>query len=245
MMRSAALLLTLLVWASPAVLTQTPPAHAPDGDSGINNTASIVVLPLPNAPFWATVNTEETSLRPDGSTIVSTNHRLIARDGQGRVFQERRAIAPVGSPMASQLTQTEIANPETRTIALCVPMQHTCELRAYGAMTTWVLPSAGPSSGGASYLTREDLGTLTVSGLEIVGTREVLSVALTTDRPLSVTKEFWYAPQLGLNVSTRRWDPRIRRDEAFTVTDIHLTEPDSGLFTLPADAKVIDYRTPR
>jgi hypothetical protein len=245
MKRSAALFVVLVALQSRAVLTQGQPVHAPDGDSGISAIFSIAVPPLPNAPFSATVNTEETRYLPNGSPgMISRNHRLIARDGQGRVFQERRMIVPAGSPMDSQLTQTEIANPTTRTIAVCDPNRHICDLRIYRAPATATLPPAGPSADGASYLTREALGTQTVNGFEMVGTREVLTLATNTDRPLSVTKEFWYSPLLGLNVSTRRWDPRIGRVEVFSVTDINLSEPDPNLFTLPADARVMDFRTP-
>jgi hypothetical protein len=245
MARSAALLIVLVALASGAVLTQTQPAHAPDGDSGIFGVFSIAVPTLPNAPFSAFVDTEETRYRPNGSPgMISRNHRLIARDGQGRVFQERRMIVPVGSPMPSQLTQTEIRNPNTGTIALCDPDRHVCELRIYRAPVTATLQPTGPWADGASYLTREDLGTQTVSGLEMIGTREVLTVTMNTNRPVAVTKEFWYSPQLGLNISTRRWDPRIGRVEMFTVTDINLSEPDPSLFALPVDARVVDYRTP-
>jgi hypothetical protein len=93
-------------------------------------------------------------------------------------------------------------------------------------------------------LTRQDLGNQTLDGFQVVGTREVLRLALNTDRPLSVTKEFWYAPQLGLNLSTTRWDQRTRRAEVFAVTEINPAEPDPSLFMLPHDARLIDYRTP-
>jgi hypothetical protein len=47
-----------------------------------------------------------------------------------------------------------------------------------------------------------------------------------------------------VNVSTQRWDPRTRRVELFTVTDINLSEPDPSLFTLPVGARIVDSRTP-
>jgi hypothetical protein len=85
MTRSAALMVALVMLAGRLVLTQTQPVHAPDGDSGIFGVASIAVPPLPGAPFTAFVNTEETRYRPDGLPgMISRNHRLIARDGQGR-----------------------------------------------------------------------------------------------------------------------------------------------------------------
>jgi hypothetical protein len=61
------------------------------------------------------------------------------------------------------------------------------------------------------------------------------------DRPLSIVKEFWYAPKLGVNLFTKRTDPRSGV-EVFTVTDINPSEPDPALFALPQGAKVIDRR---
>jgi hypothetical protein len=244
MTRSTALLVVLAALTGQVVLAQIQPVHAPDGDSGIGLIFNIIVPPLPNAPFSATVNAEETRYTPGGLPMMTTNHRLIARDGRGRVFQERRMLVPAGSSRESQLTQTEIADPATRTIAVCGPDQRVCELRVYRVPVTVTLPAAGPSADGASNLTREDLGTQTVNGFEMIGSREALTLAMNTNRPLTVTKEFWYSPQLGLNLSTRRWDPRIGRVEVFSVTDINLSEPDPSLFTLPGGARVVDYRTP-
>jgi hypothetical protein len=59
-----------------------------------------------------------------------------------------------------------------------------------------------------------------------------------------VTKEFWYSAQLGLNLSTRRVDPRSGI-EVFTVNDINPSEPDPKLFDLPKDARVVDHRPAR
>ena len=124
---------------------------------------------------------------------------------------------------------------------------HVCELRFYGGGTaaaaqTW--SSAAPSEKASGPLLREELGFRSVNGLDLVGTRESQPLGLTatgSDRPLAVVKEFWFSKQLGLNVITRRDDPRSGI-EAFTVTDIHLSEPDRALFTLPADSKVVDLR---
>jgi hypothetical protein len=64
-----------------------------------------------------------------------------------------------------------------------------------------------------------------------------------SNRPLAVVNEFWDSKQLGLNVITRRNDPRSSA-EVFTVTDIHRSEPDRSLFALAADARIVDLRSP-
>src|SRR5215467_9542569 len=87
--------LSAIVLSSAFLFAQAPqaPTRAPDGSTRQMLT-SIVVPPLPNAPFSATVNTEWTRYLTDGATLVLKNRRLIARDGRGRVFEERRFLVP-------------------------------------------------------------------------------------------------------------------------------------------------------
>jgi len=55
---------------------------------------SILIPSTPNAPFSATVNTEWIRQLADGATITLKNHRAIARDSAGRIFQERECLSP-------------------------------------------------------------------------------------------------------------------------------------------------------
>jgi len=215
--------------------------HAPDGGTRETLT-SIVVPPLPNAPFSATVQTEWTKYLADGSTQFTQNHRLIARDGLGRVFQERRTFGPKGSPIESQVWRIELAEPSTQTVAYCDTRAHVCELRLYVAPPS-TTPPAGPLAN-ARGLVSENLGSRMLNGVDLIGTRETqtLSPLVTgSDHPLTVVKEFWFSRHLGLNVLTTRNDPRSGK-EVFTVTDIRQGEPDAALFTLPSDARIVDLR---
>jgi hypothetical protein len=221
----------LIVFLSVMAFAQAP--HAPDGGTRETLT-SIAVPPLPNAPFTATVETEWTKFLAGGGTQVTRNHRLIARDGLGRVFQERRMFVPITSPIESTVWRVELAEPSTHTIALCDVRARGCELRPYAPP-----PSTAPASGAST-----SLGTRIVDGLELVGSRETQTVSWSTDpnRPtMSVVKEFWYSKQLGINVLTTRDDPRSGK-EVFTVKDIQQGEPDAALFGLPAGFRVVDLR---
>ena len=94
---------------------QTPAeavAHAPDGGT-FTRIQSIAVLPLTNASFSATVTTEWTRILADGSTATLKNHRTIARDSTGRVFEERRSFSPTGDVQPTRLTTR--SNTLTRT----------------------------------------------------------------------------------------------------------------------------------
>ena len=55
-------------------------------------------------------------------------------------------------------------------------------------------------------------------------------------------KEFWYSPQLGINVIEKRRDP-TDGSQNFVVSEISLGEPDSRLFELPANFQIVDERS--
>lgn len=56
-------------------------------------------------------------------------------------------------------------------------------------------------------------------------------------------REFWYSPQLGVNLISKREDPRFGIQN-FEVTDIILGDPDSQLFEIPSGSKILDLRKP-
>jgi hypothetical protein len=239
MTRRTALLIVLLAMEPVVLINAQQPQHAPDGGTREMLT-SIAVPPLPNAPFSATVQTEWTKYLADGTTQFIQNHRQIARDGLGRVFQERTMFGPQGSPIASQVWRTELAEPSSRTVAYCDSHTHVCELRPYAGPPT---PPGGSLANGPGFVS-EKLGSRILNGLDLIGTRETQTISprfAGSDRPIVVVKEFWYSPQLGVNVLTTRDDPRSGK-EVFTVTDVRWGEPDPSLFALPANARVVDLR---
>jgi hypothetical protein len=241
MLKPGVLPLVLVVLLGSLAFAQT--THAPDR-AARTTIMSIVVPPVAGAPFSATVNTEWTRLLEDGTTQVRKNSRLIARDGQGRVFQERRGLESPSGPGQFRLTRTEITDPSARTVALCDPSQRACELRVYRPAEWGMSPSQSSGANRNPALHSETLGTQTVDGLELIGTRETLTIGaavMGTDRPLRVESEFWYSPKLRLNVTTRRSDPRSGT-EIYSVTNVNQAEPDPNLFVLPSTARIVDHR---
>jgi hypothetical protein len=89
-----------------------------------------------------------------------------------------------------------------------------------------------------------DLGKQSVGGVETIGTRETVVIEagkIGNDSPIEVQREYWYSPQLGVNLISRLQDPRVGIQN-FEVSDIVLTEPDSKLFKVSSKMKVIDLR---
>ena len=87
------LLLSTLLISTSFLNAQTSDegVHAPDGGT-VEITSSIFIPPLRNAPFSATVTTVWTKHLEDGTSVTHQNHRVIMRDSQGRIFQERRTF---------------------------------------------------------------------------------------------------------------------------------------------------------
>ncbi len=218
--------------------------HAPSGGSRMF-IQSIAVPPLPDAPFTATVYTKTVRRLDDGNTVTLQNHRTIARDSAGRIYEERRLFLPEGDSRPNAISQIELSDPATHMLVVCQPSAHTCTIRNYFARPSPapVVP-AGPYRNGTGFLTRESLGKKLLNGVEVVGTRESSTTNAGTfgnNRPISVVKEFWYSPVLGINVTEKRQDPRFG-DESFTVGDIVLGEPDAGLLKIPPHYQVTDMR---
>lgn len=244
-------LILLCLAASPAlilcsrIVAQNPQdaLHAPDGNS-YSRIVSIYIPPMANAPFTATVNTEWARQTSDGATVTVKNHRLVARDSQGRIFQERRRFVPADSNSPSLVFQTEYSDPAKHTKYVCFPTSKVCDLYNYSAPLSQPVQAVGPIGDGKRYLSREDLGKSEVSGIETIGTRETIATnqgVVGNDREVSLTKEFWYSPKLGVNLVVKRMDP-LQGTQVFTVTDISLAEPDARVFVVPADYKVKDQR---
>lgn len=159
------------------------------------------------------MNTEWVRQLPDGGAITLKNHRAIARDAAGRIFQERRALdADDNKQQQSVVTQIEISDPVSHELYICVPYEHICQVEFFSApdFTPPVKPATLPNQPGAPV--QESLGKQFIGGVETVGTRETMVIptgAIGNDRPVSAKREFWYSPQLGINLISKRQDPRF------------------------------------
>lgn len=238
-----ALLLSGSLAISPAVCLAQSRAEQPrPHDGGVQERLVSILIPaIPRAPFSATVSTESVRMLADGSRITLVNHRAIARDGAGRIFQERRLLVPPDGTHESVITQTEISDPVAHELYICKPDEHVCQVESYSPPLFAGSPSAIRLTEKKS---REDLGKQFIGGLEAAGTRETTTVepgVIGNDSELHIVREYWYSPQLSINLSSKLQDPRIGTQD-FELSDITLGEPDPKLFKVPPGSEVIDLR---
>jgi hypothetical protein len=253
--------LAILVVFATAANAQTARApHGQDGgattytrDGGVSEVLqSIYIPPLLNAPFSAIVHTEWTRPMPGGGNFTFVNQRQVARDSRGRIYEERWILAPKSNQDQSRMNVIQIADPNAHTLYNCFTLQtpHRCVLQAFAeaavkAYKPAVLQS-GPLPNNAGERVHEDLGARTISGIETVGTRDTNKLdagVMGSDQPFSTWREFWQAPQIGVNLYSEVVNPSVGK-QVFTLTDVNLAEPDPKLFELPEGFEVVDSRKP-
>ena len=231
---------------------QSLPAHPaqPTQDGGVREVLeSIVIPPIPHAPFTATLATEATKYAADGATMTFVNERHIARDGQGRIYEERWLLVPKGGNVKSSMNWIQLADPKQRTLYNCSPIRHICDLLVYEPASDLSAATVHPGSSrslpkGDGNVAWEELGNRNIVGIDTEGFRETTTINAGTmgnDQPLTSLSEYWHSPQLGINLLSIRSSPFFGR-QSFTITELTAAEPDPQLFELPAGYKVNDQR---
>jgi hypothetical protein len=222
----------------------TEVSRGPDGGTRFR-VAGIEVLPVTGKPFSGTDTIEWTHNLGDGGAVTTHLTAIVARDSQGRIYRERRNFVPANSSQQSKLIEKIFYDPGAHTKTTCTVATRQCGITSYYAPVSFKPTPAGPRANGTRYLTRESLGNNTLDDLSVVGTVETLTInagIVGNDRPLTITREFWYSSDLQINLSVTRNDPREGR-QVIKLVDLTRSEPDPALFELPAEFTVQDHRS--
>ena len=103
---------------------EAPPATQVAQDGGVRAVLeSIVIPPIPNHPFSATLDTEWVQYAGEGGSVTLVNERPIVRDSKGRIYQERWALVPKFSKVTSQRVLLQIADPNQQMLYTCAIYQ--------------------------------------------------------------------------------------------------------------------------
>lgn len=190
--------------------------------------------PIPNASFSAKAELETRKMLADGTDVTQRTFNIIARDFRGRTHNEMRAWIPEGGSDA-KLTYIVLYDPDTHLRTFIYPAMRL-------ARRFVMKPQTQITSNGAPTIQKEDLGADFKEGLQLSGTRETRTYApgiLGNDRPINVTSEYWYSPELQVNVLVKRTDPRFGT-QTVRLTNLSREEPDASLFDVPPDYKLVN-----
>jgi hypothetical protein len=150
------------------------------------------------------------------------------------------------------MTTIQISDPNAHVHYNCFMLEEPkiCVLGTFAPSTTSVYnrenTPTGPLANDKGNVIHDDLGTQLISGVETTGTRITTIYnqgVFGNDRAVTLEKEFWYSAALGIDLISKRSDPRFGA-QSFTVTNLILAEPDEKLFQLPEGFKVDDRREP-
>lgn len=96
-----------------------------------------------------------------------------------------------------------------------------------------------PQSADPPDVKAESLGTKTVEGVSVTGTRDtttILAGTIGNDKDLVITRETWYSPDLKMVIQSTQSDPRFG-ETTYSLTNVQRSEPDPALFQVPAGYK--------
>lgn len=245
-MKLWALLLASFLFCLPLAAQDSDeePSRGPDGGTHYF-VDGISVRPLPGKPFSGRSTTEWTRTLEDGTVVTTHLFAMVARDSQGRIYREVHKFVPANSTEESKLYRFKISDPITHTRTTCYVMTHRCEVAGYRAATGFVPRAPGTFDDGKRALARESLGNDVMDGINVIGSRETLTInagVVGNSQPLVTTREFWYSPDLQVNLSITRKDPR-EGTQVIRVNDLSRSEPDPALFKVP-NGYVIEVTKP-
>jgi hypothetical protein len=233
---------TAILCAQESSDTAIPPLMPPDAVA--NRIIDDMYIPTtPNAAFSGKSVASLTQTR-HGSTLQFGFFSMVARQWSGRMYFENRRFFPVsGEPQPR--TYFIIVDPGEHTRTICYVSTKTCRINAFRRVS-YADSQSGDEAPPASATQSLSLGTNVIESLNVVGTRETTTIAAGAygnRQPMVTSKEVWHSPELDLDVSITRTDPRWGT-QTRQITEISLGQPDAEYFSIPADYKLLDNRPP-
>ena len=208
----------------------------------------IKVPSVAGKPFSGADSIDWTRTLEDGSVLATHQDAKLARDREGRVYRERVTRFPANSDQKSRVKAIIIMDPVAHTRTECVIAVRRCEVGDFHGLRPPAPLPDGSFSSDKGNVVRESLGSDTIDGIEVVGTRETSTTnvgVVGNTEPLTTIDEYWYSPDLEVNLSITRKDPR-EGTLVIHVVDLARSDPDPSLFRVPANFRVEDpQRSPK
>ena len=196
------------------------------------------------APFTGTAVTQSTHTLADGTKITNKTQITLYRDSQGR-FRKEGSMPPFGDLAEAQPhTFVVIQDPVAGKGYVLNP-----DKKVAHVMGT---PGGGKRGIGApggeppldervdANVTKESLGTQSIAGVSAQGTRFTRTIPvgkIGNDKPITITREVWYSPDLQMVVQSKHSDPRFG-ETTYSLTNIQRNEPAANLFTVPSEYSI-------
>ena len=216
-------------------------------------------------PYSAEATTQTTQTLADGNRIDHKETAKVYRDSMGRIRRDLtvNAIGPWSST-GGAVRMVSIFDPgagveymlnvqEKKAYKMVPPPPPPAGAAGPVAKYRLFIAGGGPGpggpeialfekDGGAGTRTETSLGTQEIAGVQVEGTRTTETIPagkIGNEKPIIVTNERWYSPDLQIDVLVKHSDPRMGK-VIYQLTDINRVEPDPSLFQVPSDYTVVN-----
>jgi hypothetical protein len=222
------------------------------------NFASLAVSNQIDAPYSATVKASFEQKLPDGNAIRGFNVSHQARDSKGRTMNEMPEGCVRGEDgQLKERLGVNVSDPTTNTMmnwqvddlmpkivhVFHVPVQDCKQPTTDDAAEQKKRLQSVKRMQKVRNETRvENLGSKTVNGVLVDGTRTVQTISAGeegNDLPLEVIREQWTSKELGLTLIHIDDDPRRGRT-TIEFENLSRGEPDPAVFAAPAGYKIVE-----
>lgn len=216
-------------------------------------------------PYSAEATTETTQTLADGNRIERKETAKVYRDSMGRIRREL-AVSAIGpwSSSGSPTQMVSIFDPvagvdymlnvqEKKAYKMVPPPKPPAGSGGPATRDRVFITSGGPGPGGPEIAfmekggstgkrTETSLGTQEIAGVQAQGTRATETIAagqIGNEKPIVISDERWYSPDLQIDVLVKHSDPRMGK-VVYQLSDITREEPDPSLFQVPEDYTVVN-----
>jgi hypothetical protein len=199
--------------------------------------------PVTGAPYSALRTTTHVQTLANGSTITHTTQVKEARDSNGRTYMETLpSTTPGEGPSRSfvhvfdPVNRVSISWSAESKQATVTHLPDPAQFADARGPRTGEAAAAGRFRGNVPAATTESLGSKTINGLVVEGTRTTRVIpagAHGNSEELTITHDSWVSSDLKLEVERVDTDPRSGTTTV-EVTGVSREEPSAALFQAPA-----------
>ena len=225
----------LLVALSVAASVIAQAAKRLPADVMVPTVTGIFIAPVPNAPFSGVLEVTSRQKLSDGSFNDLRTINYVARDSVGRTYGELREFVAGQYQGEPPLKNCRIYDPNAELETIVNPFTFIARQmpRKEAKPSAGAVPVPDPAAANPPVKV-EDLGTKTVDGIVLHGTRQ--------SKLGDIVDEYWYSSDLDLYLIRKHVDPKW--NQTFTVTKLVRSEPDPARFIVPAGFRIADGRLP-
>jgi hypothetical protein len=231
-------------------------AHKIEGACRTSKRGDNFVL-VRNKSYVALERNTEIRLVNGAAEVKTSGKSLVGRDESGRsvsvLFPDGEYNGgPNEKPLSIMISDPVLhrrihENPRTRVATILVDQKPSGLRGNNEGCESFPKPADETSSGllnlGPVLISTEKMPSREINGIAAIGIKKIFVPLVTSESSiLRIVTETWYSPELGINVLSTSFDPRVG-DSITEITDIRRKPPDLRYFEIPGGYQITTAST--